>query len=130
MLVNILLVAIGGACGAVTRWALSSGVQAAAGNRFFVGTLAANWVGCFMFGLIIQLIGEQWRLHPQARLLLLTGFMGAFTTFSTYAFEAALLFQHPDGRWVSAVAHIVLHNVIGIALIFVGLATGGLLRST
>lgn len=126
---NILLVACGGAVGAVSRWGLSSLVQSIVGGRFFVGTLAVNWLGCFLFGLIMAVVSEHWRFHPHMRLLVLVGFMGAFTTFSTYAFEAAELFRHPDGRWVSAVAHVLLHNVVGIVLIFAGLGVGAMMRS-
>lgn len=129
MWLNILLVAIGGAAGAVSRWGLSGLTQSLVGHRFYAGTLVVNWVGCFLFGLIVAAVSEQWRLHPQMRLLLLVGFMGAFTTFSTYAFEAAELFRHPDGRWIAAVMQVVLHNLVGIVLIFVGLGVGSMFRN-
>lgn len=128
MWLNILLVTVGGSVGAVSRWGLSSVTQSLVGHRFYAGTMAVNWIGCFLFGLVIAAVSEHWRLHPHVRLLLLVGFMGSFTTFSTYAYEAAELFRHPDGRWVSAVLHVVLQNIVGIALIFAGLGLGTWLK--
>ena len=129
MWLNIFLVALGGACGAVSRWGLTSLFHTENASRFPYGTLAVNWIGCLLFGFAIQIIGDKWQFHPQARLLLLTGFFGAFTTFSTYAWEASNLFQNPDSRWFSAVGHVLLHNFVGIALIFAGIGLATLIRT-
>ena len=85
---NILLVALGGAAGSVLRYLISKWLNL----TFPTGTLAVNLAGCFIIGLLWGIFSK----HPddQKRLLLMTGFCGGFTTFSSFTFESVqLLFQ-------------------------------------
>lgn len=100
-----LAIACGGAGGALCRWWLSSTVQRWAGRDFPWGTLVVNVVGSFAMGLLAVLLVERLALGPAWRAGLLIGFLGAFTTFSTFAFETAQLgFDHAGVR---ALANIV-----------------------
>jgi CrcB protein len=89
--IPVLLVAIGGMVGALARYGLSGFVQ---GNRvgFPIGTLVVNLLGCFIMGLLARWL-EVGIARPELRYLLGLGFLGAFTTFSTFSFEAIRLFM-------------------------------------
>ena len=90
----------------------------AAGGRFPWATLAVNLAGCFLFGLVWSLAAEKTLLGDQTRLIVLAGFTGAFTTFSTFAFETSAMVQ--SGQWVLALVYIVLQNVLGVLCVFAG----------
>lgn len=117
---KLLYLALAGGLGALSRYGLAGLVQRLAGGSFPLGTFAVNILGCFLFGLVWGVLEH--RLGPQFRVVVLTGFMGAFTTFSTYAFESATLMQH--GQWGWALANLAGQNVLGLALLFAGLALG------
>lgn len=80
-------VALGGAAGALLRWSLGAAIQARWGGDFPLGTWSVNLLGCLLIG---ALVGGSSRLElsPAARLLLVSGLLGALTTFSTFALEA------------------------------------------
>lgn len=101
-----LAVAVGGALGAVGRYAVVAYVVPVTANRFPWGTLAVNVLGCFLVGIAYVAIVEKALLSSEWRLLLMTGFLGAFTTFSAFALEALQLWQH--GQTVSALAYVAL----------------------
>ncbi|RMD74142.1 MAG: fluoride efflux transporter CrcB [Lentisphaerae bacterium] len=87
-----ILLMMSGGCGALCRYWLSGVVEQRFANTAFpAGTLAVNMLGCFLFGVIWALTTERSVMAPEYRLYLLTGFMGAFTTFSTFAAESANL---------------------------------------
>lgn len=119
------LLAVVGAIGTLARWGLSGLVQRWTESGFPWGTLAVNLIGCFLFGVIWALAEERMIISGQTRVILLSGFMGAFTTFSSYAFETSALMG--DGEWLLAFANVAANNVIGIPLVFLGLALGRLL---
>lgn len=85
---RILMLALTGAAGAVARYAFAGLIQKLSGASFPFGTLAVNMAGCLLFGIVWSLF-EGKILSPDTRLLILVGFMGAFTTFSTFTFETA-----------------------------------------
>ncbi|MFA4984812.1 MAG: fluoride efflux transporter CrcB [Candidatus Omnitrophota bacterium] len=82
---------IGGAAGASARYLLSGAVYRLAGTGFPYGTLAVNSAGCFILGFLATLAEKKFILGPQARLLLMVGFCGAFTTFSTSSLSLTVL---------------------------------------
>jgi len=119
---KIMLLAVAGACGALARYGLSGFVQQLCGARFAWGTLAVNALGCLLFGLVWTLAEERLVISGEIRAILLTGFMGAFTTFSTYAFETAGFLN--DSQWTLAAANVVSQNVLGLVCVLAGLAAG------
>lgn len=110
----VLLVCLGACFGAAARWQLGIFL-----NRYWpvsaLGTLAANWLGCFLAGVVLGLSPNQ-----MCRLLLVTGFLGSFTTFSAFSAEVAeKLFA---ARYAEAAAVLLLHMAGGIALTLLGFA--------
>ncbi|GAA1869599.1 hypothetical protein GCM10009836_57740 [Pseudonocardia ailaonensis] len=83
-------VAVGGAIGAIARWAVGLGLPAAPGT-FPLGTFGINTVGCFAIGVLLVVLTEQRCPHPLLRPFLATGVLGGFTTFSTFSVDAERL---------------------------------------
>lgn len=94
-------------------------VQRTAGTEFPWGILAVNVAGCFLFGLVYGLGEERGILRPELRTIALVGFLGAFTTFSTFAFDTLNLIRAE--RYVLASANIVLGNTLGVVAVLAGL---------
>ncbi len=85
--------AVGGVAGTFARYLLAGAVYTVFGTGFPYGTLAVNLTGCFLIGFLAALAEEKFLLGPSARLLLMVGFCGAFTTFSTFMLETANLMK-------------------------------------
>jgi CrcB protein len=107
----------GGGLGAVFRYLLFMAVQRFGSPSFPYGTLAANLLGCFLIGLLWSLF-EGTRLIGEWRLFIFTGFLGGFTTFSTFARETMQLMR--AGEYKTAFTYILISNLVGIALVFLG----------
>ena len=122
----VLAISIGAAVGALLRWQL--GVQL---NSLFPvlppGTLAANLVGGYIIGLAIDYFVRAPHLSPEWRLLIITGFCGGLTTFSTFSAEVAARLQEGQPLW--AMAEIAIHVAGSLVMTFAGLATAQLLRN-
>lgn len=101
-----LAVAMGGALGAMGRYAVVAYTFPVLSNRFPLGTLAVNVLGSFLIGVCYVLIVDKGLLGPEWRLVLMTGFLGAFTTFSAFSLEAVQLWQH--GHGLMALSYVVL----------------------
>lgn len=110
-------VAVGGAIGATLRFIISGAAYNRFGAAFPIGTLLVNVVGCLLIGFLAQLF-EEIIIPPNMRLLILTGTLGAFTTFSTYGLETVKLWQ--DGELRFALLNFVANNVIGILFVIIG----------
>ena len=121
-MMEIISVAVGGALGAVCRYLLGNFISRASGSALPWGTFAINIIGCFCMGLLMTLIVERGLLPAAWRLFLCVGLLGGFTTFSSFAFEAAGLIR--DGAWLAACGHLIGQNAGGILLLFAGLALG------
>jgi CrcB protein len=111
-----------GAIGTLCRYWLDGLVLQFTGERFPWGILVVNVLGCFLFGLVYPLAEERLLISGQTRFIILTGFMGAFTTFSTFTFQTAVLLR--DSQWFSAAANILSQIVLGLGCMFLGLAIG------
>jgi CrcB protein len=123
---NVAAVGVGASAGALLRWGLGS-LFAKTLPWLVVGTLAANWLGGLLIGIIAALT-EWWpQISPQWRLLLVTGFLGGLTTFSGFSLEVAALIQQQ--RWLVALAVISLHVVGSVAMTLLGIALIQWLRS-
>jgi CrcB protein len=125
MVFKLLGLAAAGAAGTLARYGLSLAIDSRLthGEHKLYGTLAANAIGCLLFGLALAWFDAR-VLHADhpTRLIILTGFMGAFTTFSTFAYLSSDLMQKQ--QWVTAGGHILAHNLVGIVLFIVGAAVG------
>jgi len=94
------------------------------GTQFPWGTLTVNLIGCFLIGLIFALADRVRLLTPDMRLLLITGFLGALTTFSSFSLET--INAGRAGLMLQPLANILVNNLGGLAPTFVGLWAGGL----
>lgn len=120
-----LLVMAGGALGSFLRYAVSLITHYQTSSPFPYKTLIVNVIGCFLVGLATMLI-ENHSQHQMIRLFFITGFMGAFTTFSAFSYETVLLYQ--AGHLRTALMNIVVSMIAGVAAIVGGLWTGYALR--
>lgn len=111
-----LAVALGGALGAMARYGVSLACMPAQ-MKFPVATLAVNVVGSALMGVFYVLIIEKTFLAPIWRHLIMVGFLGAFTTFSTYSIESLQLWQ--NGHWQIALGYIVSNLVLSISAVFI-----------
>ncbi len=122
---KILLIALAGVIGTLSRYWLGGLVQKAYGGVFPWGTFAVNMAGCFLFGIVWVAAEERMLLNAELRGILLIGFMGAFTTFSSFIFETGQLMR--DSQWALAAGNIVLQNVTGLVMFFLGIYAGRLI---
>jgi len=112
-------VAIGGGLGAVARYALTVYLFPLASNRFPVGTLTANIIGSLLMGVLYVLIIEKGSLPAEARGWLMVGFLGAFTTFSTFVLDAVTLWQ--NGHSALALSYALISVFACILAVAVGM---------
>ncbi len=117
---GVAAVGIGAAVGAWLRWALSLAFNARI-ETLPLGTLAANLVGGYLIGIAVALFNDLPQLAPEWRLLLVTGFLGGLTTFSTFSAEAVALLQRGAYGWV--LLHSGVHLLGSVALCIAGFAT-------
>jgi CrcB protein len=121
-MLKIALIAVAGAFGTLCRYWLSGVVYDVLGRDFPWGTWAVNILGCFLFGLVWILSEERGFLSAQARILILTGFMGAFTTFSTFIFESGGILN--DGQWLKLALNLGGQNLVGFMALYLGTGLG------
>lgn len=119
---KLLILALGGAAGTIARYGLSGLASRWLGAQFPWGTFAVNAAGCLLFGIIAAMAQGRLALSTEAKLLLLTGFLGAFTTFSTFAFESGQMMR--DGQWLGAAGNIIGQNAAGVVLVLLGMKLG------
>jgi CrcB protein len=119
---KFVFIGLAGGLGALSRYGLAGVVQRLAGTGFPMGTAVVNVLGCFLFGLIWTLIEERMILPPGVKPYVLTGFMGAVTTFSTYTFETGALLS--ASQWGLALANILGQTVLGLVFLFFGMLLG------
>jgi CrcB protein len=117
---QLIWIGAAGAAGALARYGMGLAVQRGTGTLFPWGILAVNTSGCFIFGLVFGLAEERGLIRADVRAVVLIGFLGAFTTFSTFAFDTLDLIR--DERYVLAAANVLLSNGLGVAAVFGGLA--------
>ena len=113
----ILSVGAGGFVGAVLRFLISGWVQKATGAFFPVGTLAVNVLGSFIIGFLALYFEHV--IAPHQKALLVTGMLGALTTFSTFSLETVTMLQ--SGLWSRAVANVTLNALLCIAATVAGM---------
>ena len=119
-----LWIAVGGAVGAMARYGLMNLVDGLSESRFPLGTLVVNLIGSILIGVFFVLISERFVLSQEMRALLVVGFVGAFTTFSTFSLDALLLLQY--GYILQALAYILASVVLCLLGVWAGM---GLMRA-
>ena len=122
---QILAIAAGGAVGSVMRYAVSTGVYSMLGRNFPYGTLAVNVIGSFLMGLLFVLMVERLDMSAVWRMAVLVGFLGAFTTFSTFSIETVNLLQ--GGDFLRALLNIVISVVFCLVATWIGFRLGRLI---
>lgn len=117
---RILLLSIAGALGTLCRYGLSGLVHRFAGTGFPWGTFVVNITGCFFAGIAWSIFENRWPIDSQARIVVMVGFMGAFTTFSSYLLETGELVR--VSQWIPAAGNLILQNGIGFAALLAGIS--------
>jgi CrcB protein len=121
-LIKYLMVGIGGCLGSVLRFWLGSFVGGRFGARFPYGTFVINVTGSFLIGMILTVLTTKARWSPNWRYLIPIGFIGGYTTFSTFEYETFRLFQ--DGQPLAAALNITLSVVVGFVGVWAGVVAG------
>jgi fluoride exporter len=119
---KVLLIGFAGALGAVSRYAVQSGINSLAGGPTVLGTFLVNISGAFVLGLLMALTEEGFLSDGPWRTVLAVGFLGAYTTFSTLVLDVTL--KAEDGRIEAALINLSASIVVGLLAVFGGLVLG------
>lgn len=120
-----LWVGLGGALGSIARYLVGLLIYERAGTRFPYGTFVINLLGCFVIGVVMTVLDTHLELSPAWREAMPIGFIGAFTTFSTFEYETLRAVQH--GQAVTALAYVVSSVVLGLGAVWAGASLGRVL---
>lgn len=120
---SVIAISLGAVLGALARWRLSLWLNQGAAILPW-GTLAANWIGAYIVGVAVVFFQSQTQIDPVWRLAIITGFLGALTTFSTFSAEVIGMLQH--GRFALAVGTAGLHLLGSLLLTWVGMRSAAL----
>ena len=117
-----LAVGVGGFVGAIARFWLASYVGQRMGTRFPYGTFLVNVSGCFLVGFAMTILADRTNLSPTYRYLIPIGFIGGYTTFSTFEYETLRAIQ--DGQLTIGLLNIVLSVTVGFLMVWTGALVG------
>jgi len=116
---DFVIVSVGAIVGANARWVISRYAARLLGPVFPYGTLIINIAGSLIVGFFIIWTTERVLVDPRWRLLIVVGFCGAFTTFSSYAFETMAYFE--QGQWALMVANVLSNNLLCLGAVLAGM---------
>ena len=116
---QLLWIGLGGALGAMSRFWVVSFLARKLGTGFPYGTLAVNALGSFVMLFFLTLLADRLVESPHLRLLVAVGFLGSFTTFSSFSYETLFLYQ--EGEYMKAVANLFLNNLLALGFGVLGL---------
>ncbi len=117
----LMLVGLGGFFGAVSRYVVGTLVANRWGTGWPYGTFIINITGCFIIGFFLTLTAERFTVGEAWKLLFPVGFVGAYTTFSTYEYETVKLIE--SGAWARALSYVALSTIVGFAAVWLALWT-------
>ncbi len=117
-MIRYFLVLVGGGAGALARYVAASAIMTRFGGKFPLGTLVINVTGSFLIGFLMTLLTERFHMDPNWRLLLVVGFLGGYTTFSSFEWETFTAVR--DGaRWAGAL-NVASSVMLGYAAVWLG----------
>ena len=122
---TLVLIAAGGAAGAIARYLVQGWAQDLTGGRFPWGTFAVNISGSFLLGVVFAIGIDRAALAPEVRVPVMIGFIGSYTTFSTLMLESWRLVE--EGDYLFMLGNLLGSAVVGMAAVVAGLAIGRLL---
>ena len=117
------MIALGGAAGALARYQIAAMIQGRIPAGFPWGTFVVNITGGLVMGAVMTLLTERLVVHPNWRFLIPIGFVGAYTTFSTFEWETYRLVR--DGSWWLALANVLVSVLAGFVGVLLGVAAAG-----
>jgi CrcB protein len=118
-LIQCLAVGAGGFVGAIARMGVAMAIGRWFPGRFPLGTLVVNLSGCFLLGWFLMISGDRLPISDTMKLAIATGFVGAYTTFSTFIFESNHLID--EGAWLEAMANVLLSLLLGLVAVRLGI---------
>ena len=117
-MLRALFIGLAGMAGTLCRYWLSGVLARRYGETFPAGTLVVNVAGCLLIGFLFYMFQERYVAGPAARTVVLVGFLGGFTTFSSYGLQTFTLLQ--DGEFAYAALNVVASNLLGLLMVWVG----------
>ena len=125
-MIKILMVGAGGFAGSICRYIISDLSHRFFSNPFFpYGTITVNVIGCLLIGLLGGLSESRQIFTPEIRALILIGFLGGFTTFSTFGYEIFIVAR--EGQFLPALANLLLHLILGFGAVWFGFSLSKLI---
>lgn len=116
---NLLIIALGGALGAILRFGITDLMARAVGRAFPYGTLTVNVLGSLVMGCVFVLVQQQVLSHHSWRPFIMVGMLGALTTFSSFSLDSLLLME--QGEWLKAMLNVCLNVVCCIMVTYLGM---------
>jgi CrcB protein len=113
-----LLIAVGGALGSIARYAVGSAITARSSSRFFYGTFVVNISACLLIGFVLTLLGKHVELSPSWRYLIPVGFIGAYSTFSTFEWEMFTALE--TSAFLVCALYVSLSVLLGLVAVWLG----------